>query len=252
MPSTNVNGVWRDATPMTCVNGVWRKSSDWTNINGVWRTKRTPSPITPANIEAFEIVYTRIKDIRYYDFPDLKDNRKIPSTARVGGGLPVEEYSTKPRSFILEYTNELPKEEGLAVYQGVILAKLKDGTLLNISEIFDNNMDCMPDISITITGYSTYESYGPDVLGWNRVFSTQDNLPSVYHDDKNTYLINSYPILPAYNRSDSYMFRSLLGIAREMSDRYINMVGSHGLLDHTYDIVEMNGEPMPFRITVYE
>ena len=252
MPFTNLNGVWRDTKPMTCVNGVWRESTNWSNVNGVWRTKRTPSPITPANIEAFELVYTRIRDIRYFDFPNLRDNRNIPSTARVGGNLPVEEYSTEPRSFILEYSNEYPKEEGLAVYQGILCAKLKDGTLMSVSEIFDSNADCMPDTNIKINGYSLYESYGPYVIGWNRVFSNEDNLPAKFNDNKNTYIINSYPILPAYNRSKSYAFRSLIGIAREMSDRYVNMVGSHGLLEHTYDSIELNNNPIPFRITIYD
>ena len=252
MSLANINGVWRDTKPSTCVNGVWRDSTEWMNVNGVWRTKRTPSPITPANIQSFELVYTRIRDIRYYDFPLLKDNRNIPSIAKVGGELPVEEYSTDPRTMILEYSNAKPEEEGLVVYQGILCANLINGTQIPISEIFDNNSDYMTETSIKINGYSIYESYGPDVIGWNRVFSNDDNLPVKFNDDKNTFIINSYPILPAYNRSKSYASRSLIGIAREMSDRYTNMVGSHGILDHTYDSIELNGTPMPFRITIYD
>lgn len=248
---TNVNGVWRDGKPMTCVNGVWRKSKEWTNVNGVWRTNGDQPIISAETIDSFEMIYTRIRDIRYLYFPHLVDNRNIPCTARVAGVIPVDEYSTIPRSFVFEYSNDKPEEEGLAVYQGILYANLLNGTMISVSEILDNNMD-NSNISITIDGSSTYESYGPDVIGWNRVFSNVDNLPARFNDDKNTIIINSYPILPAHNRSTSYTFRSLIGIAREMTDMHINMVGSHGTLDHTIESIKVNNIPMSFRITIYE
>jgi len=253
MSSSNLNGVWRDTIPSTCVNGVWRSSDEWVNVNGVWRTSSSPSPITESDITAFEVVYTRIMDIKYFDFPLLRDNREIPVVVEIAGKAPNDGYSTDPKSFVMRYTNEKPDVEGLAVYSGTLCVKLHSGKLIPVSDMYDNGVGYNGDIRITIDAYSTYESYGPDVMGWNRVFSEEDNLPA-FHDyaDKNTLIMNSYPILPTYERPQTYQHRSLIGIARNMTDRYDNMVGSHGLLDHTYDTIFLNGNPMPFKITVYE
>ena len=255
MPFVNVNGIIRRGNNTSIMtNGVWRKSTELVNANGVWRNVSFKEEIIYGNqIDGFELVYYRSKDTIYDDYPTLRNNPNLPTRFHITSESPINEFNDVEKSVIFEYSNNEPSLEGLCVYKGVLFARLKNRySLYPISNMLDSTLSIEPDMNIYIQGYTLCEPYGPPPLGWNRLFTSENNLATEWNADKSIVPFNSYVILPSYHRSQTYDFESYIGIARNMSDRYSNMVGSHGILDHTITKIMLNGESMPFKISIFE
>ena len=251
MPRVCVNGVWRSINNYTNLNGIWRKKNEWECINGVWRTgSQETFPFTSEDIAGFKMIYRRSYDTRYSRFPDMVDNPNIPASATITGSHDFDEEAS---SILFQYSNDDPEIEGLCVYTGTLYALTYNGDLIAVSDIMDSALNPEPDMEISVKGYTLYENHGPAVpLGWNRFFSFEDNIPTDINQDKNTYFMNPYAILPTYKRIGSYGLISMIGIARNMTNREFNMVGSRGVLDHTIQKIFLNGVSMPFTINLSE
>lgn len=254
MPKVLVNHIWRATNDWVKVNHIWRKSNQWAKVNGVWRqpvdTKRL---ITSDEIDGFQLIYTPARYLKHYLFPDMEFNEDVRYIIDRTGYIDNSLYDDKKKSIIFEYTNSRPEIEGHYVLEGNLYAVLKDDNRIPISSYTDHAATYDPgDIDVKIYGFSSAEIYGPPCLGWNMLFSRINNLAGDIIDNKKVDSFDAYHILPSYKRDEYYHPLAVIGIARNMSDRFNNMVGSHGTLDQTIDKITLNGISMPFQIIIYK
>lgn len=257
--SVNKDGIWREVTnSMVCINGVWRSANQWGKINGVWRTSNPTKRLKPDDIKGFRLIYTLDKSISYTEFPGMKFNPDIKNIIAISehtsDGSIVElnnsKYDESEKGIIFEIVNTRDYgTEGIYALRGILYAELIDGTLVSISDINDNPTSNTDDVDIKIDGYVKYESYGPKpIIGWNRMLSYDNILPVDSSNNKKLVRMNSYNILPSYKRASIYDSSFIIGIARNMSDKDHNMIGTTGLLDQTIESIYLNGTEMPFSI----
>lgn len=256
-----INGVWRDVQQgCTKINGVWRDTNSWAKINGVWR-ETFEDIITEESIKGFHLVYLLNKEKTHPSYPKLIYNAKIPYKVSCAGEN-VGIMDTTNKSIVFEYSRNEYKEEGIVMYEGTLYAELTNGKYVDISHINTSSLaqnvrlfNRTKDLEITLQGYSTYESYGYFVDGWNNFFETEtflnkENMP-IEKADKNIHTLNLYHILSVAQRSDIYDSVASIGIARDMTSPTHNMVGSMGTIDQTIQAIYCNGVSKPFVIEIY-
>lgn len=264
----NINGVWREVwSTHVKVNGVWRESDVLTKVNGVWRESYNHL-LEEKDIIGFRIVYKRSYTKKHLDFPNLSYNPNIPVSVHLAGDS-IESMDTHSKSIIFEYFREQANEEGILMYEGNLYAVLVNGQIINvgnsISSSDDNrvneniseiwNTDKLNTLSIQLQGYVMYDYNGYYMNGWNSLFSTEQFLDCINHPDqnnhKNIYRLNTC-ILPIESRSETFSSISSIGIARDMTSKENNMIGSYGVLDHTIEFIYVNNVAKPFVIELYD
>lgn len=249
-----VNGVWRyEISNHARVKGIWRnKKEEYVKVNGVWRSTETVKPFNADSILGFTIIYKLARHLVHPMYPKMGFNPAIKNMVDIAGFRPIT-YDTDAKSILFRFLNGDYRVEGTYAYEAIMYADIVDGSSIPISTIIDSPVSAnMDSISVTVDGYTLYESYGPYVTGWNRFFTDKDNLPSSASDERDLIRISSYNILPTYSRDSSYISNAYIGIARNMSSRDHNMVGSHGALDQTIESIKLNGVEKPFKIEIYD
>ena len=269
----NVNGVWRKPTAMYAnINGVWRDTDQYVNVNGVWRKTYERKIIEESDIKGFRIVYTRITKLKHPDYPDLTINHNLPVKFDLTGeDIGIMNLSWK--GVVFQYDRFQYKEEGLLAYRGDIYAELIDEELVNVGltlpELIPDenrylgtypyldtwNYDRINHLNIEMDGYVLYESNGYQMKGWNSLFNKHQFIdPTEYPDTmdyKKQYRMNSYRILPIESRDEFFDASAYIGIARDMHSADGNMIGSYGVIDHTFNSIRVNGVEKPFVIEIY-
>ena len=248
----NINNIWREVdNPQTCINGIWRDTEQWMNINGIWRRDTPKKTFKAEDIMSFRMIYLLNKQIHHPMYPELEFNEDLENILQIHYD---KEENLNTKTLLFEYSKDKYEVEGNFLFIGRLYAILSDGSSISISDINDNPMSCEFDnIAINISGYTVYESYGPYVTGWNRMFKKNDNLPQYeINSERNVSKFSSMILLPSYRRDSDFYPVAAIGIARNMSDPNHNMVGSYGLLEHTIESITVNGKHLPFKIEVYK
>lgn len=253
----NINGVYRTVWPSrVMIDGVWRSDDSYAMINGVWR-KTYEHNISSANIIGVRIIYVRDPVARSDEYPSLKSTKQLPVRMTLTGDTRGNMDLVK-KGVIFEYDHDHPTWEGICMYCATMYVELAGGTLLAVNPRTGPNLWDTPelcDTTIQVSGYEFYDSYGYYISGWNSIFhKTQFTKDENFHDKsqvKKFNLLNQYDILPAMTRDDNFDSGISIGIARSLRADGLNMVGSYGVLDHTYREILVNGEPKPFVIEIY-
>lgn len=270
--SMKINGVWRDLwSSQAMINGVWRDLESWVNINGVWRESFKHN-IEESDIIGFRMIYKLMNVAKHPDYPKLTVNKDLPVIVTLSGKNQGKmDGSTK--GILFQYSNEEYEKEGIIVYRGDLYAELATGQIVNVGmSISDVGCDVrtpgnipgmieswstnkLGKLSITMNGYVLYNATGYSMAGWNSLFNKNQFIDPSDHSDqgpyKNKLQLNSYNILPIENRIDSFDSAAYIGIARDMTSDTGNMIGSHGVLDHTITAIYVDGVSKPFVVELY-
>lgn len=262
----NTNGEWRQVyQPYVKINGVWRHANAWVKTNGVWRQTHK-SKVEESDIIGFRLVYTYNPNKTYSPFPFLSSNLELPIKIHLTGST-AGNMDLDTKGILYEYSNTKYPTEGITCLEGRLYAVLYNDIILDIcsgyngvkyndkemGDIFiDSRLD---ELTITISGYELFEDYGYYISGWNSLFNKTEfldssNFPDKEREEKIKYLDN-WIITPANSRNSNFDNIAQIGIARNMHTRENNMIGSHGLLDHTITHIKVNGIPKPFIIEYY-
>lgn len=264
----NINGVYRETwTSNSNINGVWRQGDVLPLVNGVYRESFL-SDIKESDILGFRIVYKLSKEKKHPSYPHLLYNDKIPVDVYKTGDISRSMNENK-KGIIFEYKRHEAYEEGIVMYEGNLYAELLNGFVINVG-LFDTftidddrvpttnrsiEIDRLSKLSISIGARVAYQSYGYFMDGWNSIFSTEELLDPTRYPHKELYEdykhIDYYNILPVHNRLNTYNCMAQIGIARDMTSKDHNMVGSYGLLDHTFYEVRVNNKVKPFVVEIY-
>lgn len=273
MPIFNkVNGEQKQAWALNVkIGDSWRPANQYVKVDGEWKLSHSHSFDPVNNIIGFRLIYKRCNTNKKYDaLPHLNVNYNIPCNMRLTGDI-TNEMNMNQKGVVFEYSNKLPDEEGILMYEGVLYALCSNGQLIDIcnptdteERIIINNIPTVTevwrtnrfprDMKIILQGYLLYESNGFNFFGWNSLLSNNqfiDNTTFPTDLDKNIYEMNSYNILPITDRDYQFSEFSSIGIARDIHSD-INMVGSYGILDHTIYWIKVNDIKKPFVIEVYE
>jgi hypothetical protein len=252
------------------MNGVMRNIDIRTMIDGVWRTSHRYE-ITEEDITGFRLIYKLNKEKKYPGLDHIKFNHRLPIHFRLTG---EDTYGINFRSkgVVYEY-DHIGSEEGIICYEANLYAVLShdEDRLINVSygdivneeniviipSIIDStNINRLYNLTIHIKAYTLYEANGYHINGWNSIFDTyqfidhSDISQDIEERKRNEQMIPRI-ILPIANRAETYYPLACIGIARDMTSTEFNMVGSHGVLDHTIDFIEVNGVTKPFSIEIY-
>lgn len=273
MPSWSmVNGVWRETwANYSRVNGVWRANNNYTRVNGIMR-RVSMYDVEESDIAGFRMIYIPNRSLKHPSHPHLEFNEMLPIRARLTGDVSGE-FTTDPKGIIFEYSNDLPEEQGIYVFEGNLFMVLMDNTLINVGQATDNvgdewrydpgipsiseawNSARPRNLSIQIDIQMMYEDYGFYIAGWNRCFTSNDHIDlSSFPDEsdhKKSVSLNSYSMLPVYRRESTFIPNAYIGIARDMDSRHANMNGSHGMLDQTIHSIRVDGIKKPFIVEFY-
>lgn len=267
-----VNGKQHEAwSQHVKVNGAWHKCQQFIKVNGLWRKVYSPE-INAEDVVGFKVVYKLCStDMTHPDFPNLKVNYNLPVEFDLtGASKGISDTSEK--GVVLEYKHDIPDMEGIIMWEANLYAVLKNGVLINIGrskplgsederitkeesrEYESWSTDKLSIYSITMQGYLIHESYGYFTAGWNSLFQTENCIdPTIYETNKlTTYrkLLESYNLLPIENRDNIWNATAKIGIARDMTSKWHNMVGSHGKFDQTIQSIWLNGIEKPFVIEI--
>lgn len=252
-----VHSVWRPAwTHHAKINGVCREIDEYQYQNGIWRCGHDHM-IDTETLIGFRIVYTYDPLATYEDFPWIHSRKDLPVTMRLtGDNRGHMDMTTK--GVVFEYDREMPYTEGICMYRGILYAEFPDDMLIPINSKKGSELWTtfnFADMDIRIIGYEAYESYGYYVSGWNSIFHKEQFLDPTVFPDKDPHRtlnrLEKHTILPIEVREDDYDSGISIGIARNLTTPDRNMVGSHGVLDHTYKAIYANGEAKPFVVELY-
>lgn len=270
MPSlVNINGVWRESTPLVNINGVWRDSNSVVNINGVWREASAQErTITADDIKSFEFAYFPNKTIKHPDFPWLKYNEKVPGSIDLTGDISGEiNFNEKGVEFQYDRNDVVHeviienKEEGIKMYESHIYAILQDDTPIDIccidkdQEHSSLGINKITDLKINIQATLIYEANGYYMAGWNNICSKDQftiTTDPPRSPGKSFKYLNNYKLLPVKDRDEKFQSLMQIGIARDLTNDGDNMVGSYGILDHTIHWISVNGEKKPFVVKIFK
>lgn len=268
-----VNGEQKEAwSQHVKVNGEWHRCKQFTKVNGLWKEVYTPE-ISPDRIVGFKFVYERCKsDYTDEKYPNLKVNYNLPVSINLTG-YTKGTMDTNEKGIALEYRRYLPELEGIIFWEANLYAILDNGVYLNIDKTLDTEEDIrltkeandceyeswctnkIKDFSIKIQAKLSHESVGYYTSGWNRLFQNIDCIdPTIYatHELKTiNHNLDAYNLLPLKNRNDMWNETAKIGIARDMTSKWYNMVGSEGLLDQTIQKVWLNDAEKPFVIEIF-
>lgn len=257
--SNNINGVWRDVQEANVnINGVWRTADAYNNINGVWR-QSISYQLKESDILGFKIIYTLNPNKKSELYPDLIYNPKVPIEMTLTGVSSNNmDYSVKGIRY--KHDRKVFDEYGINAYDGKIYAMLLDNKAIDIGNI-DNSTNnemglynkCVEDLSIQIDGFVKYVSNGWFFEGWNNMFSKKQVFPEFHYPDKDEeeiFMVRDYVLLPIKDRDPNFNSIASVGVARDLHSE-INMVGTYGVMDHTYTRILVNRVPKPFSIEIY-
>ncbi|MCM1439770.1 MAG: hypothetical protein NC131_11315 [Roseburia sp.] len=255
--SVNIGGVYRKMWPSrVMIDGVWRSDDSYAMINGVWR-KTYEHNISASNIIGVRIIYVRDPAAKSDEYPELRSTKQLPVRMHLTGDTRGN-MDLNDKGIIFEYDHDHPTWEGICLYRATMYVELVDGTILAVNPRTGPNLWDTPDLcetTIQINGYEFYESYGYYISGWNSICHKKQFIKDDNFTDKGQVkkfnLLNQYNILPATLRDDDFDSGILIGISRSLRNDGPNMVGSYGVLDHTYREILINGEPKPFVIEIY-
>lgn len=272
MPIFNkVNGEQRGTHDVSVkVGGEWRHCSQYTKINGEWKQIHSPN-YSCNDIIGFRLVYEKCNMFKKHpNFENLTVNHNIPVDFELTGDT-TGIMSEHPKGVIFEYERTQPEDEGISMYEGRLLAVLSNMQVIDVCQTGNgehrivSNIPGTPEIwwtnkldnlNIEIEATVAYESYGYYMAGWNSLFSLDQFLDqtntAVNKDNKNSYNINSYNILPVGDRCDTFDKIASIGIARDMHTQGLNMVGSHGNISQTIHWIKVDGIIKPFVIEIYK
>jgi hypothetical protein len=245
MPSlVNINGIIREQKSYTNINGILRESNSYVNVNGILR-ESSKRVVKEEDIKYFCFSYLPNRTIKHLDFPNLSYNPNIPALlSTTGENNDTWNYNFKGVEF--EYDRRDVTEEGILMYECHLYAVLQDDYPIDVCCISDLN-----DLKIELQATLIYESNGYYIAGWNSMFSTKQFLDNkAKTEDRDFQYVNTYKILPADDREETYYPVAQIGIARDMYTKGVNMVGSYGLLDHTVHWITVNGINKPFKFEV--
>lgn len=275
----NVFGVYRRAmNSYVNINGVWREAVISPNIDGIWR-ETDKFEIAEEDIIGFRIVYQSNHNPSYGDLPDLVYNPNLPAQLKLTGDTSGN-MDLNYKGVVFEYLNTKEPdqlfdddEEGILMYQGKIYAVLTNDLIIDVTATtnmvgWDDRVPCesipgvtetwattkLNELSIQLQARVAYETNGLNTEGWNKLFSSTNHIGSLNvddTDDKNYERINSYNIIPIESRDESFYPFAEIGIARDLHTAGKNMVGSYGVLDHTYNWITVNGVKKPFVVEIY-
>ena len=276
---SNIFGVNRRAMSMfTNINGVWRDSTVFPNINGIYRESDS-FDITEEDIIGFRIIYMPNKNAEYPDLPNLSYNPNLPArlslTGDISGNMNMEYKGVVFEYFNTHEPDQLfdDDEEGILMYEGRLYAVLTNDLILDVTAtrdllIWDEripesgipgssetwSMWKLNNLTIEIQTRILYENNGLNIEGWNKLFSTTNYIGKLNVDDTNDTnyeRINQYTILPIESRDNIFYPYAEIGIARDLHTVDRNMVGSYGVLDHTFNWITVNGVKKPFVCEIY-
>lgn len=273
----NINGVQRKIIGSYAdVNGVMRENTVMVNDKGVWRSQ-FKQKLEESDILGFRMVYVLDESSTHPDYPHLVTNRKIPANISITGDHPGYMDLTE-KGIVFRYMRQHPEgdnppskdwqDNGLLRYEGHLYAVLVDDTIIDIPvsttpaaktndvSVPSHTTTMFDNLRVTIEAWVTYESYGYYMQGWNNLFYSDAFLdPTKYEDrevHKNLKRLNSYVILPIWEREDAFDPIASIGIARDTNiDDFTDMVGSYGALKHTIFNIMVNNVSKPFVIECY-
>lgn len=267
-----INGVSRNThSSYSKVNGVWRNNiSGWAKVNGVWRCTDN-SAIDEKNILGFKLIYTLNATRIHHDNPNLKYNSNIPHIMKLTGDT-IGSLDFNDKGIVFEYSREKPEEEGIIVYEGRLYAMHINGSLINVCSVYGSNTNKLYEdqiiseistihevgridhLDIKLYGTVIFEDYGYYFNGWNNLFNMKPVIDQSIYPDKKPYKkvlpILSYNILPSHTRDEYFDSCATVGIARDMSSRTNNMIGSSGYMYHSINKITVNGIDKPFVVDI--
>lgn len=274
MPAyTMINGVWRESwTNHTNINGVWRENNNYITMNSIPRLVHRHE-LTADDIIGFRIVYKLSYTKTHPNYPRLSFNNDLPVKIGLTGYTPsVMDNSEK--GVIYEYSNKDSYLEGIKMYEGTLYAVLTNNSLVDVGATIDytGSDQKIPGVSsvipeawstnrianlpIQINGHIAYEDNGYFIDGWNSLFTKVNFLDDSSFPDKDykskRYVVHKHLVLPISARGDNFNQVAQIGIIRDMKTSVNNMVGSYGILDHTYTSITVNGIEKPFMIEIYD
>lgn len=269
-----IDGIWRNLwASHVRVNGVWRDMEVSTVVDGVNREVYR-SQLTAEDIIGFRIVYHLRKDLTHPDFPNLVYNPNIPVLIDTAGTNEIQ-MTTNAKSFIFQFSNENPYEEGIVGYTGRLYAAVKGGILIDIGNSSGRTMmediqfdpkipgvesawisNRLKEVDIAVYGEILHESYGYFTAGWNHFLNDTPTIDPTNYPDKvpkqTVRVLDNYQVTKSMYRQEGYKGTIAIGIARDMNSPDNNMVGAHGTLDHTIEKIFVNGESYPFSLEIYD
>ena len=266
-----VNGQWREVwSTHVKVDGIWRPTDLLPRVQGSWKTAHNHT-LSPDDIKAFHIIYAKC-DAVHDQFPNAYANNRMPVTASVSGRNPNAMDSTT-KGMLIHY-ERFGYEEGKVVYEGKLIAELKNGVLVDVaypmnysSDSFDQRIikpypgideiwvtDRIRHLNINILFFRTYETFRYNMYGWNRVFNSIDFLPpNPEIKDRSVRKVellgDAQVVLPLDKREKNAQPVCLIGICR-MLQPVETMMGSYGVVEQTFKQVSVNGIPKPFSIRI--
>lgn len=270
--STKIDGEWKDLySPYAKIDGEWRTGNLYVKVNGVWKQVHS-CDVQESDIVGFRMVYHYVDRMihPYPRHPQLVPNKELPVSMLLTGEH-VGEMDYTSKGVVFEFTNSHPKREGICLYEAGLYAVTKDGFLYNVGDSkYDQNVleskipsvpkifntDRLAELSITIDTKMAYQTYGFYITGWNNMFTTNDFMDKNLYDEEMTFdeykSRMEYKLLPREQRENDFHGICQIGIARDMTSTFYNMVGAHGKLSQTITKISVDGKSKPFIVELYD
>ena len=265
-----VNGEIHEAHALSVkVKGEWRKGRQFTKVNGEWIETHSLD-IPDKDIVGFKMVYKRCSINKKHSlYPNLQVNYNLPINIKLSGDL-SSEMNMNPKGVIFEYFRDDPESEGILMYEGILFAVLSNGIYVNVSS--ENNSQRVPyyvqgineywncgrlsNSSVELVATMQYENNGYFVAGWNSMFSTEHFMDQ---SDYNTKVstkeekeISPLIMTPITSRDKSFSDLCTIGIARDVHDKYNNMIGIVGYFDHYIYQIKVNVNKKPVVVEIHK
>lgn len=270
---TMINGVWREMWGSSSnIDGVIRDDNIYCNINNVVRVIHERS-LDSSSIVGLKLVYKRSSTLKHTDLPHLSDNPNLPVKVNLTGDS-IGKMDTSEKGILFQYGAKNIEAEGVAVYEGYLFGILSNGEIIDITrskpdvgsdERFDTGIPGYNDVWVTnrISGINIrleaqvwYESFGLYTFGWNNFFSTECFLNDHNYPNKGPSSdykrFEKYQILPQDYTCDTFSPVAKIGIARDMHGDFNHMIGSHGAISQTLQVVVIDGKEKPFSVEIYD
>lgn len=170
------NGLWKEIEqPYSRVEGKIKETDVYTRVDG--KPRLVFGKVTAADILGFRMVYYPKKDAEYIDIPTLKFNLDLPVLMHETDRADVMDIGHK--GVVYEFFDTHVEQDGILMYEGRLLAVLKNGMLLDIF----GNPEPIPgldaplvtksmDFTVMVSYDVRYQGYGTHTRGWNSMWSS--------------------------------------------------------------------------------
>lgn len=237
-----MNGLWKEVEqPYVKVDGKIRTTDVYTRVDG--KPRLVFGKVKASEIIGFRMVYYVKQDAEYIDIPDLKFNPNLP--VRMSPTDHANHMDDYGKGVVYEFFDTNVNEEGILMYEGRLLAMLKNGMLLDIF----GNPDPIPgldaplvtksmDFTLSVTYDVRYQGYGLHTRGWNSMWSSTQFLKpdttnaNYFHED--VRFTSNHMLVPVGDTSACRELRAI-GLKDLTYDRAASMVKEVMDLDDDVD-----------------